>query len=79
MVPKAMSRNYTANFVHCIFSTKDRRDTIPPELQERLWSYLSGITKKLGCGLLAVGGTANHVHILLQKSGIAFDRDQPFA
>ena len=66
-----MSRNYTANFVHCIFSTKDRRDTIPPELQERLWSYLGGITKKLNCDLLAVGGTANHVHILLELRPVA--------
>ncbi len=66
-----MSRNYTANFVHSILSTKDRRDTIPPELRERLWAYLGGITKKLDCDLLAVGGTANHVHILLELRPMA--------
>jgi len=66
-----MPHNYAANFVHCIFSTEDRRDTIPPELQERLWSYLGGITKKLGCDLIAVGGTANHVHILVRLPAMA--------
>jgi len=59
-----MAHNHNANYVHRIFSTKDRRDIIPSELQERLWSYLGGIARKLGCQLVAVGGTANHVHIL---------------
>lgn len=61
-----MSHTYSASFVHCIFSTKDRRDTIPAHLQERLWSYLGGIVRKLDSDLAAVGGTANHVHLLVR-------------
>src|ERR1700757_1042553 len=34
---------YNANFVHCVFSTKNRKNTIPSELQESLWAYLLGI------------------------------------
>jgi REP element-mobilizing transposase RayT len=60
-----MSHTYTAHFVHCIFSTKDRHDTIPAALIERLWSYLGGIVRKIDCDRIAVGGTANHVHLLL--------------
>jgi putative transposase len=60
-----MPQTYAANFIHCIFSTKDRRDTIPQELQEKLWAYLLGIAKNLGIELLAAGGTANHVHLLI--------------
>jgi len=60
-----MAHTYNANFVHCIFSTKHRRDTIPPELQEQLWAYLLGIANHLKIKLLAAGGTANHVHLLL--------------
>ena len=60
-----MPQTYAANFVHCVFSTKDRRDTIPPELQERLWAYLLGIAKNLGLELLAAGGTTNHLHLLI--------------
>ena len=60
-----MSHSYNANHVHCIFSTKDRRDLIPAALQDRLWSYLGGIIHNLGCDLIAVGGTSNHVHLLI--------------
>ena len=60
-----MAHNYVANFVHCVFSTKDRRDIIPPELQARLWAYLGGVARKLGVELLIAGGTNNHVHILI--------------
>lgn len=61
---RGMSHNYNANYIHCVFSTKERRDTIPVQLQERLWSFIGGIVRKLGCELVAIGGTANHVHIL---------------
>jgi REP element-mobilizing transposase RayT len=60
-----MAHAYNANFVHCIFSTKDRRDAIPAELQEKLWAYLLGIATNLKIKLLAAGGTANHIHLLL--------------
>jgi putative transposase len=60
-----MAHTYNANFVHCIFSTKDRQDTIPAELQEQLWAYILGIANNLKIKLLAAGGTANHVHLLL--------------
>jgi putative transposase len=60
-----MAHTYNANFVHCIFSTKDRRDTIPTELLEQLWVYLLGIANNLKIKTLAAGGTANHVHVLL--------------
>jgi REP element-mobilizing transposase RayT len=60
-----MANTYVANFVHLIFSTKNRRETIPPELQEQLWAYILGTANNLKIKTLAVGGTANHVHLLL--------------
>jgi hypothetical protein len=42
-----MAHTYSANFVHCVFSTKDRQDTIPAELQQQLWAYLLGIANNL--------------------------------
>ena len=60
-----MSHTHAANFVHCVFSTKDRRALIPAESQERLYAYLIGIADNLGFNILAVGGTSNHVHLLL--------------
>jgi putative transposase len=60
-----MSHAHAANFVHCVFSTKERRDLIPAELQERLYAYLTGIADNLGFNILAVGGTSNHLHLLI--------------
>jgi putative transposase len=60
-----MAHTYIANFTHYVFSTKDRENTIPPELKEKLWAYLLGIANNLRVKTLAVGGTANHIHMLL--------------
>ncbi|HEY1676109.1 MAG TPA: IS200/IS605 family transposase [Candidatus Sulfotelmatobacter sp.] len=60
-----MAHTYSANYVHCVFSTKGRRNLIPLELQEKLWAYLLGIANNLGLKTLAVGGMPNHIHILV--------------
>ena len=61
-----MSHTHAVNFVHCVFSTKGRRALIPAELQERLYAYLTGIADNLGFKILAIGGTSNHVHLLIR-------------
>jgi REP element-mobilizing transposase RayT len=63
-----VSHTYAAQFTHVIFSTKDRRDLIPVELQPRLAAYVSGIVRKLGLEALAIGGTGNHLHIVMKLS-----------
>jgi REP element-mobilizing transposase RayT len=50
--------------VHCVFSTKDRRKLISPELATRLYPYFGGIARELKMNLLAVGGMPDHVHLL---------------
>lgn len=60
-----MSHTYISDLVHCVFSTKNRRNLISPEIQNDLWSFLGGIARKNGFKALIVGGTENHVHILL--------------
>ena len=60
-----MAHSFSRNHIHLIFSTKDRRNTITTEWQPRLWAYLAGICAKHEMIGLAVGGTENHVHVLL--------------
>jgi putative transposase len=60
-----MAHTYSANFVHCIFSTNNRREVIPSDMQEPLWAYLLGIANNLRLKTLAIGGTSNHVHVLI--------------
>lgn len=61
-----MSHAYSAAYFHCIFSTKDRRESIPVELRPKLWAYIEGTAKNLGIVPVAIGGTSNHAHVLLR-------------
>ena len=60
-----MSHTYSAIYVHCIFSTKQRRDDISDGLRPRFWAYIEGTAKNLGIIPVAVGGTSNHAHLLI--------------
>ena len=59
-----MAHTYASNFIHCVFSTKDRRPLIPAARAAELHAYLIGIARGEGFSLMAAGGTANHVHLL---------------
>ena len=60
-----MAHTYVSDLVHCVFSTKGRRKVIPPEIQSELWSFMGGIASKNGFKTLVVGGTEDHVHVLI--------------
>jgi putative transposase len=60
-----MSHSYVCCLVHVVFATDERRPVIRDEMKERLHSYLGGIARENGISVLAVGGTADHVHLLI--------------
>src|ERR1039457_1884057 len=60
-----MPHSYVSSVFHIVFSTKHRMQLIPADRQSRLWNYLAGIALNHGIQVLAVGGTENHVHILV--------------
>ena len=60
-----MSHTYVSELIHCVFSTKLRPNLIPDAVQPDLWAFISGVAGKNGFKALIVGGTENHVHILL--------------
>jgi REP element-mobilizing transposase RayT len=60
-----MGHSFTSGLYHCVFSTKERRRCITPELQTRLWPFLGGIARENRIKALAVGGVEDHVHVLL--------------
>lgn len=59
-----MAHSYTSNRVHIVFSTKDRREQITSD--SKLREYIEGIANNLHVPLFEVGGTGNHVHILME-------------
>src|SRR5579862_3911574 len=60
-----MSHTYCTNLIHCVFGTKERVDSIREDVREPLYRYIFGVAKNLGIEILALGGTANHVHLLM--------------
>jgi REP element-mobilizing transposase RayT len=51
--------------MHCVFSTKERRPFLTASVRDRLWPYLGGIARENDMKALAIGGVADHVHVLL--------------
>jgi len=60
-----MSHSYCTNLVHCVFSTKERQPSIPDDMLQKMWAYLSGVADNHHIRTLAIGGIGNHVHLLL--------------
>ncbi|MBX3376203.1 MAG: IS200/IS605 family transposase [Phycisphaeraceae bacterium] len=60
-----MASTLTKVLLHLTFSTKDRAAVIPEALEPDLYSYIGGICRRMGSPLLAMGGTADHVHMLV--------------
>jgi REP element-mobilizing transposase RayT len=58
-----MADTYTKILVHCIFSTKSRTPQITEP--DKLWTYVRGIARNHGVDTVAIGGTSNHLHILV--------------
>ena len=63
-----MPQSLVKNYVHIVFSTKNRQPFIDQSIKEELHAYLGGTCKELGCPVLAVGGVEDHVHILCMLS-----------
>ena len=59
-----MGHTYSANFFHIVFATKHRDDAITKP--DALWAYSAGIVRNIGADPLSIGGTSNHVHLLLR-------------
>src|SRR4029077_4496077 len=51
--------------VHYVWSTKNWEPLLNSELRQRLWPYLGGIAKENKMKALAIGGVADHVHMLV--------------
>lgn len=60
-----MSQSLVKILGHIVFSTKDRQSLISPEIEPRLFGYISGIIKNSGGRLIICGGTPDHIHLLI--------------
>ncbi|MEO7659250.1 MAG: IS200/IS605 family transposase, partial [Pyrinomonadaceae bacterium] len=62
---ETMANTYSSLFLHIVFSTKNRKRWITPEIEHRVWAYIGGIARIHGLTAIQVGGTEDHIHALI--------------
>jgi len=61
-----MGQTHAKLLYHVIFSTKKRRRLITAAIRDRLYPYMAAIVRNLGGTALAIGGTEDHAHLLIE-------------
>jgi REP element-mobilizing transposase RayT len=59
-----MGQSLVRNYIHIVFSTKQRAAIIQPPFSIELYSYLGGVCNNLESQVIKIGGFSDHVHIL---------------
>jgi putative transposase len=57
--------SYTRLLYHIVFRTKYGRNTIPELHEKELYAYIMGIVNNKKSKLYRIGGTGNHIHLLV--------------
>lgn len=63
-----MGQSLVKNYMHIVFSTKNREPLITESVETALHSYLAGVCNNLECQPLKIGGYLDHVHVLCMLS-----------
>lgn len=63
-----MSQSLVKNYVHIVFSTKNREPFIDTEIEKELFAYMISICESLESTVIQIGGDFDHVHILCSLS-----------
>lgn len=61
-----MANTYSRIYLHLVFAVKNREAFLPSLIRPRVHAFIGGIVNNLGHKLIAVGGTDNHVHLLIE-------------
>lgn len=61
-----MANTFTSIFIHIVFAVKNRDSLIPTPWLPRVWSYMKAGINAHGHETIAIGGTSDHVHILIR-------------
>ena len=60
-----MANTYSQIYVQVVFAVSGRANLIKSEWKEELYKYIAGIVRNNKQKLIAVGGVADHIHLLL--------------
>ena len=56
-------------YVHFVWATKERLPLLSPDIERDVHRYITQICEDDGCQVHAIGGTENHVYLLVTLSG----------
>ncbi|HKP68769.1 MAG TPA: IS200/IS605 family transposase [Pyrinomonadaceae bacterium] len=59
-----MANTYSQIYIQVVFAVEQRAALIQPEWKEELFKYIGGIFRNKKHKLIAIGGIADHIHIL---------------
>jgi putative transposase len=59
-----MANTYSQILIQSVFAVQSRQNLIMPEWKEELFKYIGGIFREKNQKLLAIGGIADHIHLL---------------
>jgi putative transposase len=59
-----MAQSLSRILVHLVFSTKNREPLLQKPDRDRAFTYLGGTLNAIDCPVIAVGGVADHIHLL---------------
>ncbi len=64
-----MPQSLSCVLVHAVFSTKNRHAFLADAgIRSEVLAYIGGVSKRLGCPPVAIGGADDHVHALVYLS-----------
>jgi len=64
-----MPQSLSCVHIHLVFSTKAREPFLRnADLRNEMHAYLGGVSKKLDCAPVIIGGVEDHVHLLCRLS-----------
>ena len=61
-----MRRPFTQLYLHCVWATWDRMPLLVPAVEQPVYAAIVAKCHELGCQSLKIGGTLDHVHLLVR-------------
>lgn len=65
-----MANTYSSLFFHVVFSTKNRKKWVHADIEDRVWAYIGGVARHYKIVAIQVGGTEDHIHVLVMTKPI---------
>ena len=63
-----MPNSHTEIYLHVVWATWDREPLIAPEIEARLYACIAARCRDMQTHLIAIGGVADHIHVLIRMS-----------